>query len=165
MRLTVRRRLERLEAKLLSATPRRLFDAPDWARDVPAAPGVYALWDTHTRTVAYVGETASLRHRMHDLGRSVNHTCRRKIAGELGLIGVPESELSLAMGKRYLISTLPVDFGRAELEEYLTLRWRETILNSPGKRLHRGGRYAWVEPSLARLPAAVVRAARLASRL
>jgi hypothetical protein len=158
MRRSVRQRLERLEADVLAVAPRPLFAAHDWTRDIPTDPGVYVLWDSRSGDVVYVGETASLRLRMRDLGRSVNHTCRRKIAAALGLVGVPEAELSAAIGRRYLLSFLAVDFGRCELEEYLMLRWRDSILNAPGQRLHRSGRYDWVEPARPRLSRATLRA-------
>lgn len=37
--------------------------------------------------------------------------------------------------------------GRAELEEYLRLRWMKTIVNGPAKRLLRGLQYRWITPS------------------
>jgi hypothetical protein len=84
---------------------------------------------------------------MSDAGRSVNHTFRRKVAIMLGIPAGDEAGLSLAISKRYDISFIPVPFGRAELEEYLRLRWRKTIVNGPAKRLLRGLQYRWITPS------------------
>jgi hypothetical protein len=142
-----RAELARLEDALLAARPRRMFDSKVWAADMPAEPGVYALWDMKSLNVFYVGETSSLRHRMCDIGRSVNHTCRRKIAKLLELPFNDEVALSRAMAERYVVSFIEVQLGRAELEEYLVLRWRDTIVNKPAKRLLRGSRYKWVTPA------------------
>lgn len=78
---------------------------------------------------------------MSDIGRSVNHTCRRKIAELLELQSSDEVVLSQAMAKRYVISFIEVQLGRAELEEYLVLRRRQMIVNKPATRLLRGTRY------------------------
>jgi hypothetical protein len=126
------------------APKRAMFDNAYWAADIPAAPGVYALWDSSSGTMVYVGETSSLRHRMRDLGRSVNHTCRRKLAVRHNLIDASEVELSAMIGRLYVLSFLPVSLGRLELEEYLSLRHVATLLNSPGRRLLRGSSYDWV---------------------
>jgi hypothetical protein len=143
----VRKELESLEAALLAAPVRSVFNSAIWADDDPAAPGVYALWDVESGQVIYVGETRSLRERMADLGRTVNHTCRRTIVRLLELDGQDEAAISLAMSKRYFLSFISVDLGRAELEDYLTLRWHETILNQRGSRLRRVSTYNWVQPT------------------
>lgn len=147
MDASVREQLESLEGTLLAAPVRSVLSSQIWADDVPAVPGVYAIWDGQTGHPIYVGETASLRERMIDLGRTVNHTCRRKIIDILKLAGRPEPEISLAMSKRYFLSFIPVFLGRAELEDYLALRWRQTILNQPAVRLVRGDMYRWVQPT------------------
>lgn len=70
-------------ALALERAPRRaMFDDGGWAADVPAALGVYALWNLSSGEMIYVGETASLRHRMRDLGRSVNN--RKSIVNSPG---------------------------------------------------------------------------------
>jgi hypothetical protein len=143
----VRKQLESLENSLLAAPVRSVLGSSTWAEDVPAVPGVYALWDGQTGDAIYVGETTSLRERMADFGRTLNHTCRRKIIDILELRGRAEAEINVAMSKRYYLSFIPVYLGRAELEDYLALRWRETILNQPAARLLRGDIYAWVQPS------------------
>lgn len=151
-----RAHLRHLEKKIVGAEPRRLLDVTDWADEVPESPGVYALWDTQSEDVVYVGETASLRHRMRDLGRTVNHTCRKKLAVDLKLEQSGDAELTAAIAKRYLLSFVAVDLGRKELEEYLTLRSRQTLLNAPGIRLHKGSRDAWVKPRNPKFPKRVV---------
>ena len=132
----------------LQRAPRRsVFVDGTWAADIPATPGVYALWDLSTAEMVYVGETASLRDRMRDLGRSINHTCRRKLAVRHKIVGASEQVISAAMSQHYVLSFLPVSLGRTELEEYLSVRHRRTIVNSPGRRLLRGSAYSWVEPA------------------
>jgi hypothetical protein len=82
---------------------------------------------------------------MRDLGRSVNHTCRRKLAAKHRIVGASESDLSDVIARHYVVSFLPVVLGRAELEEYLSLRHRRTLLNSPSLRHRKGLAYDWVE--------------------
>jgi hypothetical protein len=35
--------------------------------------------------------------------------------------------------------------GRSEIEEYLILRWRKTLINKPTTRLLKGEQYSWVK--------------------
>ncbi len=141
-----RQQLESMAIALERAFRRVPFEVKNWSSDIPAMPGVYALWDTSTGKMVYVGETSSLLHRMHDLGRSINHTCRRKLAAMHHLVDGSEDAISAVISKHYVLSYLPVSLGRAELEEYLSLRHRRTLVNSPGRRLLRGSSYEWVEP-------------------
>ena len=138
--------LSRLERCLRRAPRKRPFTSDTWAAEVPSAPGVYALWRQDSGALVHVGETANLRKRMRDLGRSVNHTARRKIAARLGLDAVSEQERSRAMRDVFCVSYLPVELGRAELEEYLTFRWRCTLFNSPSPRAHAAARFSRVKP-------------------
>lgn len=146
------KQLVSLEAALLAAPMRPLFSSPSWADDVPEAPGVYAVWDRHKGTVVYVGETTCLRDRMTDLGRWANHTCRRKLAKKHRWHRMSASDMSAALGKRYGMSFLTVPFGRLELEEYLSLRWKESLVNSPSKRVLRSGYYEHVERAKPTMP-------------
>ena len=139
----IQRQLRALEHALRTARRRQPFRASTWAADVPSEPGVYALWNRKTGVPVYVGETSSLKHRMRDFGRSVNHTCRRKLAQRHGLDGADEATLSAAIGGHYRLSFLRVPFGRAELEEYLLVRWRKTLLNSPTPRASISERFTW----------------------
>ena len=133
-------------AMALERAPRRTpFDGQGWADDIPTTGGVYALWKLSSPAMIYVGETASLHLRMRDLERSVNHTCRRKLAAKHGMVGAPEASLSEVISRYYVVSFLPVALGRAELEEFLSLRHRRTLLNSPAHRHLKGPAYDWVE--------------------
>ncbi|MBS0354930.1 MAG: hypothetical protein JSR83_13660 [Proteobacteria bacterium] len=146
MDITVRTRLLEMEAALLQAPSRRIFGFESWADDIPHEAGVYAIWDIFSKTPIYIGETSALRSRMGDMGRTVNHTFRRKAAKLLNIPSNNEAALTAEMAKRFAISFIEVQLGRAELEEFLIIRWRKTILNKPAERLLRGERYRWVEP-------------------
>lgn len=136
-----------MEIALLQAPVRCMFDSDSWTDDIPSEAGVYAIWDIISKFPVYVGETSALRSRMSDIGRSVNHTFRRKAAKLLNVASNDEAALSAAMSARYAVSFVEVQFGRAEVEEFLVLRWRKTIVNKPAKRLLHGERYKWVEPA------------------
>lgn len=144
---TVRTKLAEMEADLLQAPPRRMFGSESWADDIPQEAGVYAIWDLISKSPIYVGETSALRSRMSDIERAENHTFRRKAAKLLNIQSNDEAALTAAMKNRYAVAFIEVQLGRAELEEFLILRWRKTILNKPAKRLLRGERYKWVEPA------------------
>ena len=62
------------------------------------------------------------------------------------LANASEAALSALMAERYEMSFIPIAFGRVELEEYLSLRWQNTLLNAPPRRLHRTDTYSWVTP-------------------
>jgi hypothetical protein len=143
----IRVQLAGLEQRLLDAPARLMFETKSWAEDVPAEGGVYVVWDLEFQLPVYVGETSGLRARMGDIGRMENHTFRRKAAALLNLESGDEATVSAAMAKRFAVSFIEVEFGRAELEEFLVLRWRDTIVNKPAKRLLRGSRYRWVDPA------------------
>lgn len=140
-----KRMLVRLEEQLLTAPRHRIFGGRDWRANAPREPGVYVLWDTRTGKVVYVGQSGNLWYRLSDLGRCVNHTCRRKMAAMLNLPASDDKTLSNAIARRYAISYIEVFIGRAELEEYLILRWRANALNRRSPRLEKGTRYHWVE--------------------
>lgn len=135
--------LRAYEAALGAARRRILMSAPEWADDVPLEAGVYAVW--HEGSPIYVGESSSLRARMSDIGRPVNHTFARKTCKALFIAETSLEELAAAMRARYTLSYVVADFGRAEVEEYLALRWRATVINKPAKRLLRSPQYQWVE--------------------
>jgi hypothetical protein len=130
------------ESELRAAKRRILMEAPSWAQDVPLEAGVYAVWENDHPI--YVGETSSLRARMSDIGRPVNHTFAKKTCKALQIPETSLEDLAAAMRARYLLSFVPVPFGRAEVEEFLILRWRSTLINKPAKRLLRSPQYGWV---------------------
>ena len=138
----VRSKLEGYEEALSSSERLSPLSAVDWASDVPHEAGVYVIWQR--KKPIYVGQTSSLSARMVDLARPVNHTFSRKTCKALE---IPESslvEFKKAM-KKYKLSYIQVPFGRSELEEYLVLRWRKSLINKPAARLLKSPQYTWVE--------------------
>ena len=138
----VRSKLEGYEETLSSSARLSPLSAVDWASEVPLEAGVYVIWQR--KKAIYVGQTSCLRARMIDLARPVNHTFSRKTCKALD---IPESSLeqfTKAM-KKYKLSYIEVPFGRAEVEEYLVLRWRESLINKPAARLLKSPQYSWVE--------------------
>ena len=135
-----RKMLEAWEQELRNAPRRPMLAEQGWAKDVPLSAGVYVVWDTKSRRPWYVGQTTCLRDRMGDAGRPINHTFRRHVQKQFGLLTHAD------IGRRCTISFLPMAIGRAELEEYLRLRWRGTIVNGVAKRLLKGPQYEWVMP-------------------
>jgi len=134
-----------LEAALKSAPRRRLCCDSNWANDVTVAAGVYAIWDIRIRKPVYVGETSGLLARMGDLGRTVNHTFRRIVRKKLNAESATEADLNAMLADRFELAFLPVSFGRSEFEEYLILRWRQSLYNKPTLRLGQSSQYKWVE--------------------
>ena len=68
----VRSKLEGYEEALCASARLSPLSAADWASEVPLEAGVYVIWQGKKQI--YVGQTSSLRARMTDLARPVNHT-------------------------------------------------------------------------------------------
>lgn len=72
------------ELERYEAAPRvRPLSSEGWASHIPKESVVYVAWKHDIPY--YVGETSSLRLRMSDLARPVNHTFSRKVAKALGV--------------------------------------------------------------------------------
>jgi hypothetical protein len=140
----MQRELKTLEDALRTAPRRSLCSDAAWAHDVSQLAGVYAIWDAQSSKPVYVGETSGLFARMGDLGRTLNHTFRRIVRKKFNAATATESALNVLLAERFKIAFLPVAFGRAELEEYLILRWRKTLYNKPALRLQASPQYRWV---------------------
>jgi hypothetical protein len=136
---------EDIERQLQQALRLRPLLTAEWAANLPGEAGVYVLWEANHPL--YVGETSSLRLRMSDLGRAVNHTFSRKIAKQFALSNSEPVALASILSTRYALSYLKVVFGRKEVEEYLILRWRATLINKPTRRLLYSSQYQWVQPA------------------
>lgn len=145
--MSVRRQLKDLETALFKAKRIRVCCETDWARHCSALAGVYAIWDVESRLPVYVGETSGLSPRMGDLGHTLNHTFRRIVRRRYGLQGATEAELNAILAAKFEIAWIEVPFGRAELEEYLILRWRASLWNRVSLRLQQSEQYGWVQPA------------------
>jgi hypothetical protein len=116
---------------------RSRFDGSDaWHHLFHDTPGVYTIFIGNN--VVYVGESGNLRARMRDLRETRNHTFRRSHGKAIfcerpGFIPASasrcfdddlETELTEHMGEHVSVCTLPVWFGRKEIEEYLTEKYK-----------------------------------------
>ena len=140
--MTTKKKLLEIE-KLLEAGKRYTPFESGWNKTFPNHGGVYVLWKG--KIPIYVGETSSIRSRMADLMRPVNHAFTKKtgISSKVTCI----VELRKYITENYKLSFVEIDFGRSEVEEYLILRWRNTLINKPAKRLLIGPQYSWVKPT------------------
>jgi len=142
----MRQMLQEYERVLEKAPRIRPLSGKGWTDEVPREAGVYVLWENDLPI--YVGETSSLQLRMADLARPQNHTFCKKFSNRYEI--QETGEIAIAMANRYFLSFVVVEFGRKEVEEYLILRWRNTLLNKPTNRLQHSPQYNWVSRTVPR---------------
>jgi hypothetical protein len=130
------------EEKLRDAVKLVPLASDNWAANVPKEAGVYVIWKGVLPV--YVGETSSLRLRMRDLRRPINHSFTKKVSTSFRIAENETHKIAKAIKSTYTLSYVEVRFGRAELEEYLILRWRRSLINKPAKRLLHSPQYGWV---------------------
>jgi len=128
------------EEKLSSSQRYELFQN-NWEKIFPDYSGVYVIWND--KNPVYVGETSGLKSRMSDLMRPINHAFTKKIDKKINAQNL--EVLRKHMNIKYKLSYIRIDLGRSEIEEYLILRWRKTLINKPVKRLLKGEQYSWVK--------------------
>lgn len=143
--MNTQERLLHYEATIVSAPRRVLAGHVDWKKDITRDAGVYVIWKG--QSPVYVGESSALRARMSDLTNFVNHTFAKKTCALFGLGASDRLALVNAYSSNYELSFCAVPFGRKEVEEYLILRWRSTLLNKVTARLLAGHQYTWVVPA------------------
>lgn len=111
----------------------------------PDKPGVYCIFEREV--LIYVGETGSLKARMKDIFRTVNHSFRRSLGKRqfAGVTGVSEAnaktnfpfdvELRLTeyMESNIQVALTPVAIGRKEVEEKIVKK-HAPVFNSRGQR-------------------------------
>lgn len=133
------------EQFILLSENRIAFDfSKDWKNNVSTKAGVYVFFEENK--IVYIGEIKSLRSRMGDIKRTVNHTLRRKI-GEI-LFNKIEGFIKASSKRKFpehieklineymcklKVVILPIQFGRCEVEEYLINKY-EPIFNSKSLR-------------------------------
>ena len=127
--------------KQLSSSQRYTLFKNNWKNIFPDYSGVYVIWDNEKPI--YVGETSGLKSRMSDLMRPINHAFTKKIDNKIEAQSL--DELRTYMSDNYKLSYISIDLGRSEIEEYLILRWRKTLINKPTTRLLKGSQYSWVK--------------------
>lgn len=140
MNINIQDILLNYEKQLISSQRYRLFQ-DNWKNIFPDYSGVYVIWDNEKPI--YVGETSGLKSRMSDLTRPINHTFTKKIYNKIEAQSL--DELRTYMSSNYKLSYISIDLGRLEMEEYLILRWRKTLINKPTIRLLKGSQYSWVK--------------------
>jgi hypothetical protein len=143
MNMDIQDKLAKFEEKITSEI-RHVPMNPKWKDDFSEEGGVYVIWENDVPV--YVGETSGIKSRMGDLSRPVNHPFPKKVAEIHSLTDQSLEVLRNEISNRYRLSYLVLAFGRAEIEEYLILRWRNTVINKPTKRLLNGKQYNWVVP-------------------
>lgn len=128
----------------LLATPRHKVDLKlTWRKNVQKLAGVYFIFDKDE--LIYIGETANLYKRMGEIGRTYNHSFRKKLGKKLhpnALIVketrtyVPELEnlLTSYCNDNISVACKPLSFGRLEVESNLIHKYKGTLLNSVGRR-------------------------------
>ena len=138
--MDIQNKLLEYEQKLINAQ-KHIFFNDKWKEIFPNHSGVYVVWEKEQPI--YVGETSGLKSRMSDIMRPINHAFTKKISNSKKIFNL--KELRKFMSENYKLSYIEVDLGRSEIEEYLILRWRKTLINKPTTRLLKGEQYSWVE--------------------
>lgn len=138
--MDIQSKLLEYENKLIN-TKKHTFFNTEWKQTFPNHSGVYVIWEKEQPI--YVGETSGLKSRMSDIMRPINHAFTKKISNKFNLFDL--NELRKFMSDNYKLSCIEVDLGRSEIEEYLILRWRKTLINKPTTRLLKGEQYSWVK--------------------
>lgn len=142
--------LEELKNQLISEKNWTTMDSNyNWQRSAPVGAGVYAIRQTNTNTLIYVGETGSIKARMDDLKDSRRHSLRRSLGKKLfferqDFVDAttsnkfpPEIEnlLNAHITAELQVAWIEVPLGRKELEEFIvTSLAAETRMNRRGKR-------------------------------
>ena len=138
--MDIKNKLLKYEQKLIDAKKHTFF-SDDWKQIFPNYSGVYVVWENEQPI--YVCETSGLKSRMSDIMRPINHAFTKKISNKFKLFDL--NELRKFMTVNYKLSFIQTKLGRSEIEEYLILRWRKTLINKPTKRLLKGEQYSWVK--------------------
>ena len=116
------KRLSNIESRLIHAQKITPLFNKSWRNSIPIKPGIYAIWTKRKNaTAVYVGESSNLNERLGDLGSPATHTFPKKIKTKIAL--KTTNEVRVYIQENYLISFIPVSFGRAEGEEYLITKW------------------------------------------
>ena len=138
--MDIQDKLLEYEQKLINGK-RHIFFSDNWKQNFPNHTGVYVIWENEQPI--YVGETSGLKSRMSDIMRPINHAFTKKISNKFNLFDL--NKLRKFMTENYKLSFIQIELGRSEIEEYLILRWRKTLINKPTTRLLKGEQYLWVK--------------------
>lgn len=137
------------EAELLAAPRHKINFSNGWRNEVDNEAGVYFIFDNDI--LVYIGETANLYKRMGEIGRTYNHSFRKKLGRKLQpnakiekgkYASDLETLLTSYCNDNISIACKPLAFGRLEVESYLIHKYTKldkeqgikNLLNSVGKR-------------------------------
>ena len=128
--------VEDFETELFGAPKIQFTRDRKWSDNFTNSPGIYAIYDKGA--LIYIGESADVKERMKEVKRTINHSFRKKLGVRLfnGKIerGKFDSSIEAALDQYYLdnlsFSSLPLFYGRIEVEAILIKRNQATLLNS-----------------------------------
>lgn len=136
---------ESLRHLIKKSNRRKIYLSSKWINTLPLEPGVYVVFEKGI--LVYVGETGNIQYRMWDMMNSRQHQLRRNV-GRMNFSKMPgyrkassrkkfpeklEKKLNRWIQNKFEISTLPVYFGRKELEEYIIEQYKPKY-NQKGRR-------------------------------
>jgi len=145
MIMDINKILQEYDQRFLDKKNREMFQLnTQWNKGVSSQSGVYAFFDKDK--IIYIGETGSLKGRMSDVRRTVNHTLRRTIGNRL-FLNIKGFNKATSKNKfpehieilinEYMeklhVAIIPIPFGRAEIEEYLIEKYNPAF-NTKTKR-------------------------------
>lgn len=128
--------IEHCEKQLLNGNKLKFSFDKNWSDNFTRKAGVYAVFSNNE--LLYIGESASVKERMKEIKRTINHSFRKKLGkhlfGDATLNkGKFDEKIESFLNEYYLqniyISFIEVEFGRIEIEEELIKR-HKNILNS-----------------------------------
>jgi len=129
------------EKRLLNGTKIKFTFDKNWSNNFTTSAGVYAIFSNET--LLYIGESASVKERMKEIKRTINHSFRRKLGkhlyGDAAILykGKYSLDIENALNEYYLqhiyVSFVEIEFGRIEIEEELIKR-NINLLNSESVR-------------------------------
>ncbi len=134
--MEIERELKRYDSYISKSGNRVSFRVSlEWAKGMPKDAGIYVFY--YRNKIVYVGQSRSLKERMKDLRRTVNHTFRRKLGN---FYFAKKDGFQKATSKKKFpehiekmvnsrmesmkIVIVPVPFGRSEVEEYLIKKYK-----------------------------------------
>lgn len=132
--------VDRLESQLLTVDRHDFAFDKKWSSNFPQEPGIYMIFDNGNPI--YVGESANVKERMKEVKRTVNHAFRKKLGKHLYNGTVDRGKFSLEiedlLNQYYLdnltFCSVPLRFGRLEVEAHLINRHQNSLLNSVSRR-------------------------------
>lgn len=125
-----------IERLLLSNKKIKFSFDKNWSNNFTKSAGLYGVFNKEE--LLYVGESASIKERMKEIKRTINHSFRKKLGKHLynnAILtkGKFDLEIEKLLNDFYLtniyISFIEVEFGRKEIEEEL-IKKNPKLLNS-----------------------------------